>query len=121
MMRTLLVALVVAVSIPALAHAGGWATVKLSSTPRGVEAGDAWNVKLTVLQHGVTPLAGIQPTITIRKGTVKRVFVARPTATTGVYRASVKFPSAGTWSWSIWDGFSRRHTYKPVTIVRSSA
>lgn len=120
-MRKILIFAVVALAIPALAQAGGWATVKLSSTPRGVEAGAAWNVRLTVLQHGVTPLAGIQPTVRIHRGTVTRTFAARPTATTGVYRVSVRFPSAGTWSWSIWDGFSRRHTYKPVAILPSSS
>ena len=30
-------------------------------TPAGVEAGDAWNVNITVLQHGRTPLAGVTP------------------------------------------------------------
>ena len=46
-----------AVLVPATALAGGWATVKLSSTPTGAAAGVPWVVNLTVLQHGVTPLA----------------------------------------------------------------
>jgi len=46
-----------------------------------------------------------------------RRFLARPTATTGVYRARVVFPRAGTWKWTIWDGFSRTHTYTPVKIA----
>ena len=75
---------------------------------------------MTVLQHGVTPLENVQPTIRIRKGTVMRTFDAKPLTTAGMYRATVRFPSAGTWSWSIWDGFSRRHTYKPV-LIRAAA
>ena len=119
-MRTLVVALVVAALLPAAALAGGWATVQLSSTPAGMRAGTPWVVHLTVLQHGVTPLAGVRPEVRIAQGAVTRSFVARRTAKTGVYRARVVFPRAGTWTWSIWDGFSRTHTYAPVKIARAA-
>ena len=120
-MRKLVVALaVVAVVAPAAALAGGWATVKLSSTPQGARAGVPWVVNLTVLQHGVTPLEGIQPHVRITQGTIARQFLARPTTKTGVYRARVVFPRAGTWKWSIWDGFSRTHSYKPVKVAKPS-
>jgi hypothetical protein len=116
-MRKLVVALIlVAALVPATALAGAWATVKLSSTPAGAQAGKPWLVNLTVLQHGVTPLAGVEPQVRIWQGTLQRSFNARPTSTTGVYRARVVFPRAGMWRWSIWDGFSRTHTYKPVKI-----
>jgi hypothetical protein len=121
-MRKLVAALaVVAVVAVPTALAGGWATVKLSSTPRGVEAGTPWVVNLTVLQHGVTPLAGVRPEVRIAQGAVQRSFAARPTARTGVYRARVVFPRAGVWRWTIWDGFTREHTYSPVTIARAAA
>ena len=116
-MRKLVVAaLALAVLVPATALAGGWATVKLSSTPAGSRAGEPWVVQLTVLQHGQTPLADLQPHVRIEQGALARQFLARPTAKTGVYRARVVFPRAGTWRWSIWDGFSRTHTYKAVRI-----
>ena len=121
-MRKLVVVLaVLAVLAPAAAIAGGWATVKLSSTPAGSQAGVPWVVDLTVLQHGVTPLANIEPHVRIVQGTVARQFLARPTAKTGVYRARVVFPKSGMWRWSIWDGFSRTHAYKPVKVVRQAA
>jgi hypothetical protein len=117
-MRKLVVAaLAIAVLVPATALAGGWATVKLSSTPTGARAGEPWLVQLTVLQHGRTPLADLQPHVRIVQGTVARQFLARPTAKTGVYRARVVFPKAGMWRWSIWDGFSRTHTYNAVRIA----
>jgi hypothetical protein len=120
-MRRLVAALaLVAVLAPAAAIAGGWATVQLSSTPNGARAGVPWVVSLTVLQHGVTPLDGIQPQVQISQGTLSRSFAARPTAKTGVYRARVVFPRAGMWKWSIWDGFSRTHTYKPVKVARAA-
>jgi hypothetical protein len=121
-MRKLVVALIVfAVVVPAAALAGGWATVGLSSTPKGSVAGEPWVVNLTVLQHGVTPLQGIQPHVRITQGTLARQFLARPTTKIGVYRARVVFPRAGMWRWSIWDGFSRTHTYKAVRVLPAAA
>jgi hypothetical protein len=117
-MRKLVVTvLALAALVPATALAGGWATVQLSSTPKGAKVGTPWVVQLTVLQHGVTPLENVQPHVRIVQGTLARQFLARPTAKAGVYRARVVFPRAGTWKWSIWDGFSQTHTYKAVKIA----
>jgi hypothetical protein len=117
-MRKLVVTVVaLAVLVPATALAGGWATVQLSSTPKGAKAGVPWVVNLTVLQHGQTPLADLQPHVRIEQGMLARQFLARPTQKTGVYRARVVFPRGGTWRWSIWDGFSRIHTYKAVKVT----
>ncbi len=117
MRRWIAVLAVVAAVLPPTAFAGGWATVQLSSTPDGAEARAPWVVDLTVLQHGVTPLAGVRPEIRISQGKLRRAFVARPTGRVGVYRARVVFPRAGTWRWTIWDGFSRTHTYAPVRVA----
>ena len=103
------------------ASAGGWATVQLSSTPDGVRSGAAWRVDLTVLRHGRTPLAGVAPVVRISRLSSKRSFAAQPTGRRGVYHADVVFPAAGTWRWEIWDGFSRTHTYAPVTIGAKKA
>ena len=96
-MRKLVVVLaVLAVLAPAAAIAGGWATVKLSSTPAGSPGRRAMGRRPhMVLQHGVTPLANIEPHVRIVQGTVARQFLARPTAKTGVYRARVVFPKSG--------------------------
>jgi hypothetical protein len=120
----LLVALAVtAVAVP-VAGAGGWATVGLSSLPpSGLEPNQAWPVDVTVLQHGETPLAGVTPIVRIRDGGGKVVqsFTATPTGKTGVYHAVVRFPSEGTYSYEVYDGFgtyggARTHTFKPVEI-----
>ena len=95
-MRKLVVALVVfAVVVPAAALAGGWATVGLSSTPKGSVAGKPWVVNLTVLQHGVTPLDGIQPHVRITQGTLARQFLARPTAKIGRLQGTRRLPARG--------------------------
>ena len=134
-MRKLLISgAAVALICAGTALAGGWATVKLSSTPKGLTAGEPWVVYITVLQHGLAsqPLSGLSPTVTIRKATTARTtsgavlqprtFKARPTSRAGVYRARVIFPTAGTWRYAVWDGFTqyggaRTHTFAPVRIA----
>jgi hypothetical protein len=117
-MRRLLVAgtIVAALLVPSGAAAGGWATVGLDSLPDGIEAGDAWSVELTILQHGVTPLDDVEPRVIAERGSERREFAATPTGEPGVYRADVVFPSAGTWSYVVDDGFTMTHTFAPVHV-----
>jgi hypothetical protein len=109
--------------LPAVAAAGGWATVSLSSTPDGLGPGDSWNVQMTILQHGKTPLDGVEPSITLTNGaTGKTEYVAaKPTGEPGVYEASAVFPDAGRWTYAVDDGFSQVHDYPAVTIGGSAA
>jgi hypothetical protein len=133
--------LIVAVAALALvcastALAGGWATVKLSSSPKGVSAGEPWVVDITVLQHGLAtqPLCCLSPTVTIRKvaaarsasssSAASKTFRARSTGRIGVYRARVVFPSAGKWRYEVFDGFiqyggARTHKFAPVRVAPS--
>jgi hypothetical protein len=106
-----------ALTAPA-AHAGGFATAGLSSMPTGVGPGQPWKVELTVLQHGRTPMAGLEPRIVIRSGDTRREFAAVPAGKPGVYRAEVVFPAAGTWSYEVLDGFNNDlpHTFPAVRI-----
>jgi hypothetical protein len=127
----LLLVAVATLALAGTAAAGGWATVKLSSLPNGLSAGEPWVVDITVLQHGRTPLAGLKPTVTIRKVAAARTtsagsgagtFVAKPTNRTGVYRARVVFPTAGTWRFEVYDAFveyggARTHRFAPVKIA----
>jgi hypothetical protein len=105
--------------LPGAAHAGGWATLELSSTPDGVRAGQEWVVDLKVLQHGRTPLEDATPSVTIsRRGTdVSRKFAAHKTGQAGVYRATVVFPNAGDWKYAVDDGFTQVHAYPAVRIA----
>lgn len=123
MKKLVLVLAVAAIAVPA-ATAGGWATVGLSSLPpSGLRANKPWPVDITVLQHGRTPLAGVTPIVRIRDsgGNVVQSFTATPTGKTGVYRAVVRFPGDGTYSYEVYDGFvqyggARTHTFKTVEI-----
>ena len=110
-------------ALAAGAHAGGWATVQLSSTPDGIAAGKPWNVDITVLQHGFRPLDDVHPTVTIvsADGSTRRTFTTRATGRSGVHRASVTFPQAGRWRYVIDDGFTAQHPYPPVQIADGAA
>jgi hypothetical protein len=117
-MKRLLLGLALAgLLLPAAATAGGFATVQLSSLPAGTDAGGTWTPTITILQHGVTPLDNLLPAIrlTDENGGIT-TFAARPAGEPGTYVADVRFPTAGTWRYEIWDGFSQTHTYSPVTI-----
>jgi hypothetical protein len=138
MRRAVIAAAAVALIGACTALAGGWATVKLSSTPKGLAAGEPWIVDVTVLQHGLAsqPLCCLKPRVTIRKvasarspssgldARASRTFTARATSRAGVYRARVVFPQAGTWRYEVYDGFTeyggaRTHRFKPVKIAPS--
>ena len=117
-MKRLLLGLALAgLLLPGAALGGGFATVQLSSLPAGTDAGGTWTPTMTILQHGVTPLDGLQPAVRItdEAGAIT-TFAAKPAGEPGTYLAEVTFPSAGTWRFEIWDGFSQTHTYSPVTI-----
>lgn len=117
MARLVLLALAL-LALPATALGGGFATVQLSSLPEGTPPGGTWSVELTVLQHGVTPLEGVSPLVRIQNlDGDSREFPATPTGEPGVYAADVVFPTAGTWRYEIFDGFTQTHTYAPVAIA----
>lgn len=104
--------------LPAAATAGGWATVSLTSTPDGLGPGDPWNVEMTILQHGRTPLDGVEPSIVLTNGATGETqhVSATPTGKPGRYEARAVFPAAGRWTYAVDDGFSRVHDYPAVTI-----
>ncbi len=117
MKRLLFWLALVALALPAAGAAGGFATVQLSSLPAGTDAGVPWRPQLTILQHGVTPLDNLRPVVRISNDEgARQEFEATPGTAPGTYDVDVRFPTAGTWRFEIWDGFSQTHTYSPVTI-----
>ncbi len=124
MRRALLLITAICLLAPAGAWAGGMATAGLSSTPAGKAPGEKWDVDITIMQHGVTPMTDVTPAvvITLPDGGEKR-FTGTKTDTPGVYRASVVFPEAGTYSYHVDDGFTNAvpHTFPPVEIGGTAA
>jgi len=114
----LLAAIAAALAVPTAATAGGWATVGFDPPPEGLQPGEPWEVDLTVLQHGRTPLEGVRPRVIVEEdaGDEQSTFPARPTGKPGVYRASVVFESAGTWKIAVDDDFAATHRFPAVEI-----
>jgi hypothetical protein len=111
-------ALAAALIAPATSLGGGWATVGLSSLPEGTAPGEPWVVDITVLQHGRTPLEGVHPRVLLvpAGGGTDRAFAAKATKRPGIYRAQVRLPSAGEWTYSVDDGFSQVHELGTVLL-----
>jgi hypothetical protein len=123
-MKRLLVAFAFAsLALPASALAGGWATAGVGPPPDDMGPGGTWDAKVTILQHGnpETPLMGVVPTMTIRKGSVSKTFKGTETDLAGVSTIKVVFPSSGKWSYEVYDGFTQyggatTHKFAPVVI-----
>jgi YtkA-like len=106
------------------ASAGCMATVGLSPQP-DVAAGETWTANVQVLQHGQTPMADATPSVIITKAATgeERTFPATLTdAENGIYLASVVFPTAGSWSVAVNDGFpvaecAQTHTFETQSIA----
>jgi len=117
-MRRVLLLTVLAVSLTATtAQAGGWAAFSLSE-PTGARV---WSPELTLMQHGVRPLDGVQPAIMIERAGVRRSFRGTPSGRPGGYRFRVVFPDAGRWAVTLDDGFSRTHDVGPVDVRGGTA
>jgi hypothetical protein len=136
-MRRFLIAAIVAAALTqaGAAYAGCWATVGLGPPPKGIAPGETWTARMTVLQHGRTPLPNAEsarPTLTIRNTETgsTRTFTSRPTKDPTVFQASVVFPSAGSWRYEVfddftsWDGQSvpcaQTHSFKAIAIGGSA-
>lgn len=125
--RLIVTTVLAALAAPGAAYAGCAATVGLAPPPAGLQPGETWRAEMLVKQHGVRPLPGAQPTLTIVNGKTgeRKTFDARRTDTVGVYRADVVFPAAGPWSYEAYDGFvakdgsfncAQTHTFAAVAI-----
>lgn len=119
------IALALALVLPLTALAGGWAVVTLDTSPVGVQAGKAFEVGFTVLQHGKTPVEGLQPKLNFSMVAAGRPaglakgetlsFDARPEGKIGHYVASVTLPTNGTWNWEV-DAFGPPAPMSALTV-----
>ena len=123
MKRIAPVVVLVALLLPAVAHAKG-TDIRISSAPNGTDAGEPWVTNVIVTMPGNGRLGGVRPRMIIRQGSVRETFPTEPTGKKGVYRVSVVFPSRGTWRYGVDDGFDRFergagrvHRFAPVKIA----
>jgi hypothetical protein len=113
-----------ALVLPSLAAGGGWASVGFEPLPDGTEAGATWTPTIFVKQHGITPLAGLQPVVMIEavgSGSSTK-YLATAGSEAGEYEADVVFPSTGSWRVRILSGFGESQvTYGPFAIGPAAA
>ena len=90
---------------PHAVDAGGWAVTTLDTMAAPAPGGPV-DVGFTIRQHGVTPVAvdGVQITVTDAAGATE-TFPASPEGATGHYVAAVTFPAAGSYRWSVVQGW----------------
>jgi hypothetical protein len=137
-MRRFLIAAIAAGALAqgGTAYAGCWATVGVAPPPDGIAPGETWTARMTVLQHGRTPLPDAEsarPTLTIRNTETgaTQTFTSRRTKDPTVFQANVVFPSNGSWRYEVFDDFTswdgqpapcaQTHTFKAIAIGGSAA
>jgi Cytochrome c len=105
LMTASILATLILLALVASAFAGGWATITLDQWPAQISVNEPVLIGFTVRQHGndATRLAGLSPTITLRNATTGESFTveAKDEGAVGHYAASVTFPAAGAYAWSI--------------------
>jgi cytochrome c len=96
------VALLLTIVFTIPVFAGGWAVITLDELPTDALAGEPLTIGFTVRQHGITPMNGIDPTVTATLLNGDRFVVkAEPDDKPGHYMATLTFPKEGNWEWSI--------------------
>lgn len=99
---SLVLALALALVLAIPVFAGGWAVITLDELPAGAIAGEPLTIGFTVLQHGRTPMTGLDPTITATLLKDEQfVVVAESEGKPGHYMATLTFPKEGNWEWSV--------------------
>ena len=99
---SLVLALLLSLIFTIPVFAGGWAVITLDELPSNVVAGEPVTIGFTVLQHGITPMTGLNPTITANLyKDAEFVVPAEAEGKPGYYTATLTFPKEGDWRWSI--------------------
>jgi hypothetical protein len=93
--------------LPPTANAGGWAVATAAPLPADVTAGTEFAVSFQMRQHGVhlTDLGEIPLAFTHRESERRITAVATAAPQTLIYAVNVTLPLAGTWDWTVGDGF----------------
>ena len=101
---------------------GGWATITVEDLPEHVTAGRPVSLEVTVRQHGVTPLSGLEPQVEARgPGTPLRA-MATSAGAAGRYRTTLTLPEPGDWTVTIHSGFGNsKVTLLPIAAVAPGA
>ena len=104
--QSLILPLLAVLLLPVVAFRfGGWAVVTVDDLPEYLVAGTPTALSFIVRQHGVAPLNGLKPRITMTSGDAETTVLALPASERGHYVAALTAPRAGEWSVRIQSGF----------------
>jgi hypothetical protein len=129
-MRRLMIGLLAAtlLSLAAAQATLAWpddAQAALSTSPTGTTAGGTWTVDISFVSHGhILRVDNLHPSVVIKNVATgeRRSFSTLATAESGVWRATITFPSEGSWTYSVIVGGSGlTFDYPPVSIGPASA
>jgi hypothetical protein len=103
LLRGSVLALIALLTLVLPVAAGGWASAAIDSGPIDPTAGTPVEIGFVLKQHGVTPISWEMVTFNGQNiETGEQVSVeAQPKGPVGHYVATVTFPSAGSWRWSL--------------------
>lgn len=100
------VAATAAFALPSPAAAGGWAVTSLDPIATAPVAGEDVAVGFTIRQHGRTPVVVDDVAIVVTDAAGERTrFAAVPDGPVGHYLATIQLPAAGTYEWSVEQGW----------------
>ena len=117
-----LLAAVLIVSMAAFAFFGGWAVVSVSKIPDAWIVGKPLQLSWQVRQHGISQLAGLEPTLVARSGSRRVTGKTWEFSEDGMkgYRGTIAFPERGDWQVTIESGFgASRAVLLPWRVVDS--
>jgi hypothetical protein len=116
-MRKLSVLAILAALAAAPAALAKERNISMIGAPVAPKAGQAWTATLKVVIDG-KPAPGVGPMIRIVNRAGKAVFIpSKSTSATGIYRARIVFPAAGTWRVIVVDRYSgRSYEFKRMTV-----
>lgn len=114
---TFILTLLALLALPLTVGAGGWSVVTLDSSPVNLQPGVPFTVGFVVRQHGVTPLGGLTPNVTLTNAATNERVTARATAegATGHYVVTLTLPATGAWNWQI-DAFGPPAVLSPIQV-----
>jgi hypothetical protein len=107
-MRKLVVLAVLAAAVAAPAALAKERNLSMIGAPAAPKAGHAWTMTIRVLIDG-SPAEGMSPMVRIVNRAGKTTSItSTPTSKTGIFRARIIFPTAGTWRVIAVDRYSGR-------------
>ena len=118
--RPLTFALLGLMIVPLLAFRfGGWAVVTVDDLPEYLVVGKPVALSFVVRQHGVTPLDGLKPMVSMKSGNEQTTaLLATHGSGRGQYVAMVTPPRTGEWSVKIESGFMNTvRTLLPIKAI----